>query len=51
MTLWEIRQHQVLRTYAEELYIRWYDAISDAYQYVPEMLRQLRLENENGAGG
>ena len=32
-----------MRVYAKELEIRWYDAIADNYQYVPEMLRQLRM--------
>ena len=40
-----------LSDYAKELEERWYDLISDGYQYMPEMLRQLRLANENGAGG
>ena len=32
-----------MKVYAKELEIRWYDAISDNFMYVPELLRQLRM--------
>jgi hypothetical protein len=39
-----------MRVYAKELEIRWYDAIADNYQYVPEMLRQLRMAMQDTEG-